>query len=167
MPPSWLIAAIGFQVSPVEARPLSVEDGLLAVYRPLVGMQEKPIGSNRGALIDKMNLGAGASLGDPWCAAVADWGQKKNGLPGKGAYSPSWYSKARAVPVSRVQVGDIALVWFPAKGRYAHTIACIEQVRARDVVTLEGNTNSQGSREGHGFFRRVRPKDGLTYVRWR
>lgn len=71
------------------------------------------------------------------------------------------------------QPGDMALVWFPAKGRYAHTIACIEAVRRNpagrvsEVVTLEGNTNAQGSREGDQFARRIRAADTLTFVRWR
>lgn len=129
-------------------------------------MQEQPIGSNRGPLIDQFNRGAGVPLGSPWCASVADWGYKKNGLPGRGAYSPSWYSAARVIPRDRVRPGDMALVWFPNKGRWAHVIAIVETVRTKDVVCLEGNTNSQGSREGHGFFRRIRSKSSVTFVRW-
>lgn len=152
-------------------RPATTPEKLLADFRPLVGLRETPLGSNRGPQIDAWNRAANVPLGSPWCAAVASYFYGKHGLPARGAYSPSWFSRARAVPISDVQPGDIALVWFPSKGRYAHTIAAIESIRRVggrpvEVVTLEGNTNAQGSREGDGFFRRVRKADGLTFVRW-
>lgn len=149
-----------------------IEDRLLATFRPLVGVHEKPMGSNRGPEVDAYNRAAATALGSPWCASVAHWGYVKHGLPARGAYSPSWHSKARVIPRDRAQPGDIGLIWFPAKGRYAHTIACIEAVRVRagrvfEVVTLEGNTNAQGSREGDQFARRVRDANTITFVRWR
>lgn len=160
------LATVAFLASPPTLRS-TPEDRLLATYRPLVGTQEKPVGSNRGAMVDTFNRAAKTDLGAPWCASVAVWGHQQVGLPHGNAYSPSWYVKSKVVPPSQVRPGDMALVWFPSKGRYAHTVACVEQVRRSEVVCLEGNTNSQGSREGHGFFRRIRPINGLTFVRWR
>jgi hypothetical protein len=150
----------------------SIEDRLLATFRPLVGVREKPMGSNRGPEVDAYNRAADTVLGSPWCASVAHWGYERLGLPARGAYSPSWYAKARVIPRDQVRPGDIGLIYFPGKGRYAHTIACIEAVRQRggrvvEVVTLEGNTNAQGSREGDQFARRIRDANTVTFVRWR
>jgi hypothetical protein len=146
---------------------------LVATFRPMVGIHEQPMGSNRGPEVDRFNRAAKTALGSPWCASVAHYGYELNGLRGHGAYSPDWFAKSRVVPRDQVRPGDMALVWFPAKGRYAHTITAVESVRrnpagrVQEVVTLEGNTNAQGSREGDQFARRIRAADGLTFVRWR
>lgn len=152
-------------------RPVTV-DGLLGIFRPLVGIHEQPRGSNRGPLIDQFNRSAGTDLGAPWCAVVAHWGYAQLGAPDRpGAYSPSWFRKSRRVKLSEIRPGDVGLVYFNSMGRYAHTIACVEKVvtsagRVVQVQTLEGNTNAQNSREGDQFARRVRAADTLTFMRW-
>lgn len=165
-----IIRALTTGTAPIWAG--EIEDKLLATFRPLVGVKEKPLGSNRGPEVDAYNRAAGTDLGSPWCASVTHWGYAQHGLPARGAYSPSWFAKAKVIPRGHVQPGDIGLIWFPSKGRYAHTIACIESVRrsggvVREVVSLEGNTNAQGSREGDQFARRIRDAGTITFVRWR
>jgi len=158
-------------LSRIAQRP-ALPERLLATFRPMVGIREQPLGSNRGPEVDRFNRSANTALGSPWCASVAHFGYEQNGIPGRGAYSPSWFSKSRVIPSAGVQPGDIGLVYFPAKGRYAHVVACVEAVRRNpagrvtEVVTLEGNTNAQGSREGDQFARRIRAADTLTFVRW-
>ena len=61
----------------------SIEDRLLATFRPLVGVHEKPMGSNRGPEVDMYNRAASTDLGSPWCASVTHWGYVKNGLPAR------------------------------------------------------------------------------------
>lgn len=149
-----------------------IQNKLVRTFQSYVGIKEEPLGSNCGPLVDKFNASCGLSCNDhaPWCASVAHYGYRLNGLKGHGAYSPSWFSKSRVVPKERVAPADVGLVWFASKGRYAHTIAAIEKVtwsagRAMQVTTLEGNTNAQGSREGDQFARRIRPANTLTFVR--
>lgn len=146
---------------------------LIATFQSYVGIKEEPLGSNQGKMVNKFNLSAGFKPSDeaPWCASVTHYGYQENGLKGRGAYSPSWFVKSREVSRNDVEPADVALVYFASKGRYAHTIACVEKVtrsagRVVQVTTLEGNTNAQGSREGDQFARRVRPADSLTFVRW-
>ncbi len=152
-------------MNPVEAK------DLIKTFQNYVGIKEEPMGSNRGEWVDRFNRST-ASLGEPWCAAVTHYGYLVNGAPDRpGAYSPDWFVRSRKVERDFVEPGDVALVYFPSKGRYAHTIACVEKViytgsRVVEVVTLEGNTNAQGSREGDQFARRRRPADTLTFVRW-
>jgi hypothetical protein len=168
--------------APATPAPRKVLGGLIAVdskallrtFASYVGIKEQPLGSNNGPMVSKFNASCGFKPSDraPWCASVAHYGYRVNGAPDRpGAYSPSWYVKARVVPAKDVQPGDVGLVWFPSKKRYAHTIAAIEKVNwsgrvVSSYVTLEGNTNAMGSREGDQFARRVRPADTVTVVRW-
>jgi hypothetical protein len=158
---------------PAVLKPGNIQEQLIATFRAYVGIKEEPLGSNNGPMVDKFNASCGFSRADhaPWCASVAHYGYLQNGLQRPGAYSPSWFTKARAISRDKVVPADVALVWFASKGRYAHTIACVEKVtfsagRVVQVITLEGNTNAQGSREGDQFARRMRPADTVQFVRW-
>jgi hypothetical protein len=151
----------------------SKQKALLKTFSGYVGIKEEPMGSNNGPMVNKFNASCDLDPSEhaPWCASVTHYGYGLNGLKGRGAYSPSWYTKARQVSRDSVGLADVGLVWFSSKGRYAHTIAAIEKVtwsagRVVQVQTLEGNTNAQGSREGDQFARRIRPADTLTFVRW-
>jgi hypothetical protein len=147
---------------------------LLKTFASYVGIKESPMGSNNGPMVDKFNASCGLRPSDhaPWCAAVAHYGYLVNGAPDRpGAYSPSWYAKSRVTSAKDVRPGDVGLIYFPSKGRYAHTITAIEKVNwsgrvVASYVTLEGNSNRMGSREGDQFCRRIRPADTVTVVRW-
>jgi hypothetical protein len=147
---------------------------LLKTFASYVGIKESPMGSNNGVMINKFNASCGLRPSDhaPWCASVAHYGYMVNGAPDRpGAYSPSWYAKTRVIPAAMVQPGDVGLIYFPSKGRYAHVISAIERVNRSGrivsfYVTLEGNTNAMGSREGDSFARRIRPADTVKIVRW-
>jgi len=162
--------------APSSKRLLPVDaSALLKTFASYVGIKENPMGSNNGVMVNKFNASCGLAPGDhaPWCASVAHYGYLVNGAPDRpGAYSPSWYRRTRVIPAAMVQPGDVGLIYFPSKGRYAHTIAAIEKVnRAGRIVssytTLEGNTSQMtGSREGDQFCRRVRPADTVKIVRW-
>lgn len=153
--------------------PTQIQQRLISTLQSYVGIKEEPPGSNQGKMVNKFNASCGLSPQDkaPWCASVANYAYEQNGLKGRGAYSPSWFVKARAVDRTQAGVADVGLIYFPSKGRYAHTIAAIESVvfsagRAVEYVSLEGNTNAQGSREGDQFARRRRPADTVQLVRW-
>lgn len=147
---------------------------LLKTFASYVGIKESPMGSNNGVMVDRFNASCGLAPSDhaPWCASVTHYGYLVNGATDRpGAYSPSWYAKTRVIPAAMVQPGDVGLIYFPSKSRYAHTIAVIEKVNragrfVSSYTTLEGNTNAMGSREGDSFARRVRPADTVKAVRW-
>lgn len=160
-------------VVPMAPAAATIQEALVKLFASYVGIKEEPLGSNNGPMVDKFNASCGLKRADhaPWCASVAHYGYIANGLQGKGAYSPSWFNKSRRVAQTDVQPADIGLIYFPSKGRYAHTIAAIEKPirsagRIVQVTTLEGNTNAQGSREGDQFARRIRPADTVTFMRW-
>jgi len=143
--------------------PVPVE--FLAIARKQIGVREEPLGSNRGPQVDEYNRTAGAPLGSPWCASVQHWTGAQIGLKLPNAYSPSWFPKARQIPANQVRPGDFAGVFHSSLNRIAH-IAVVERVDGNRVITLEGNTNAEGSREGHGYFRRSRLINSLTFSRW-
>lgn len=152
--------------------PSAKQEALVKTFKGYVGIKEEPLGSNNGKMVDKFNESCGLGRSDhaPWCASVTHYGYQLNGLKGYGAYSPSWFKKDKRVDQQSVEPADMCLVYFPSKGRYAHTIAAVEQTvrsagRIVEVTTLEGNTNAQGSREGDQFARRKRPADTLTFMR--
>lgn len=160
-------------VVPMAPSAATKQEALVKLFASYVGIKEEPLGSNNGPMVDKFNASCGLKRHDhaPWCASVAHYGYIANGLTGKGAYSPSWFDKKRRISQTDVQPADIGLIYFPSKGRYAHTIAAIEKPvrsvgRIVQVTTLEGNTNAQGSREGDQFARRIRPADTVVFMRW-
>lgn len=164
---------LGEGVLPVTPKPSNIQNALVKTFSAFVGIKEEPLGSNNGRWVNIFNSSCGLDPSEhaPWCASVANYGYLQNGLLGHGAYSPNWYLKKRVVSLHDVKPGDMCLVYFPSKGRYAHTIACVEKAvftagRAVEVITLEGNTNAQGSREGDQFARRRRPADTVTILRW-
>lgn len=57
------------------------------------------------------------------------------------------------------QAGDIGLVWHPELKRYAH-VFFVESVDGRMIHTIEGNSNTDGSREGKAVVRNRRTRSG-------
>ena len=53
------------------------------------------------------------------------------------------------------QPADIFALWFPEKNRIAHT-GFIDQWGDTWLITVEGNTNTNGGREGDGVYRKRR-----------
>ncbi len=59
--------------------------------------------------------------------------------------------------------GDIFAIFFPDKNRIAH-VGFIDQWQTDWVITVEGNTNTEGSREGDGVYRKRRPVKSIYQV---
>jgi peptidoglycan hydrolase-like protein with peptidoglycan-binding domain len=138
-----------------------------------IGVREKPLGSNRGPQVDKYLKSVGlnpASGHFAWCAAFVYW-----------CYDQAATALGRANPVIKTagvldhwaraaQKGINRITTTAAKnnpslvkpghifiidhgGTTGHT-GMVERVSGGKLVTIEGNTNDGGSREGIGVFRR-------------
>lgn len=59
--------------------------------------------------------------------------------------------------------GDIFGLYFPEKNRIAH-VGFIDEWDGTWVITVEGNTNVSGSREGDGVYRKRRPVRSIYKV---
>jgi len=148
--------------------------GALAVAASQVGVMEKPPGSNRGPEVDGYLRGVGLDPrgGFPWCAAfvyfcfqrAASQLGRTNPVVKTGGVLDHW-ARARAKGISTitaakahmaetlVRPGHIFIIDTGAPGGAGHT-GLVEEVVAGKLVTIEGNTNDGGSREGVGVFRR-------------
>lgn len=99
----------------------------------------------------------------PWCAMFISWlarfGDAATIIP-KHAYTPSgakWF-KDRGRWGTKPRVGAIVYFNFPGDGvdRISH-VGIVEKVNADgSIITIEGNTNDSGSREGNGVYRKQR-----------
>lgn len=157
-PQSWRGAAAAGPVGNQRGR-------LIALLGEQVGVQEVPLGSNDGPMVRKYLHAAGASVGDPWCAAIQHWAFAQLGELGHGAYCPNWFPKARIISRADAAPGDQMGVYFASKGRIAH-MGTVTRVERREYETIEGNTNAQGSREGDRCARRIRDRDQVIIARW-
>jgi hypothetical protein len=80
----------------------------------------------------------------------------------------AWFTKVRLVKREDVRPGDVFSVWNKYIKRIGH-VGIVEQVlpSGKFVVTIEGNTNGSGSRDGGGVCRLTRPiKQIYNFARW-
>jgi hypothetical protein len=150
---------------------------VLEAARGEIGTMEDPLGSNRGPRVDQYLSCCGlnpASGHFPWCAgfvyfcyneATKTLG-RSNPVVKTGGVLAHW-NKAGQQGIARVTAnqamnnpslvkpGHIFIMDF---GKGAGHTGLVEQVTGGKLVTIEGNTNDGGSREGIGVFRRTQRK---------
>jgi hypothetical protein len=100
-----------------------------------------------------------------WCAAFCSWcfGQAGYTEP-RTAWSPALFPKGRlardALP------GMVMGIYIPSMRRIAHC-GIVIAVKGEWCETVEGNTNTMGSREGDGVMRKLRHKRTIAkYADW-
>ena len=127
---------------------------LLDVARSQLGIHENPPYSNRVKYSEWYGM-----IG-PWCDMFVSWCADQSGnkdVIGRFAYTPSheaWFrSKGREVSIKSAQPGDI--VFFNFIGRTSH-VGIVEANRGDGLITIEGNTNGAGSRDGGSVMRHFR-----------
>lgn len=141
----------------------------LDVARAQLGVSEKPPGSNKGKEVEAYLKSVGLGGGFAWCAAFVHWCAEQaatkagqpNPVPRTAGVLEMWRrARAEGLPIveasaavaqpALVKSGMVFLMKFSA------TTGHTGFVEARDggrLVTIEGNSNDGGSREGTGVFR--------------
>ena len=145
---AFLLVAPGVSASEAD------REAVLSIARPLVG--EREIGPNDGPFVKEVLASVGLGPGHPWCAAFNFYVFREAGFAGRvprSAWSPDWVRGGRR---GNPHKADVFGIYFPAKGRVAHT-GLVEVAGETFVTTIEGNTNEAGSREGDGVYRKKRP----------
>jgi len=141
------------------------------IYTAEIGTKELT-GHNDGKRVEEYLHSCGLKRGQPWCAAFVCWTFKKAGVKAiVSGYSPNWFT-TKYVIYSRggkhninPQPADVGGLYFADKGRIAHTFFIDEwKEGSSNAITVEGNTNSQGSREGEGCYRKRRSKTQIYKV---
>jgi hypothetical protein len=117
----------------------------------------------------------GLKKGQPWCAAFVTWTFQQAGIETViSAYSPSWFPNKKVIYTNGSKLNltpmqaDVFGIYFNSKGRIAH-VGFVDQWAENSsfCLTVEGNTNEAGSREGDGVYRKRRLKKQIYKVsRW-
>ncbi|RZK92453.1 MAG: peptidoglycan-binding protein [Pedobacter sp.] len=140
------------------------QNKLLAIARSQVGVRERPLNNHRKQVAEYLRY-VNQPQGRAWCAAFVSWvyGQAGFSLP-RTAWSPALFPASRLVRAPAA--GDVFGLFFPALNRVAHC-GLVEQVKHDWIISIEGNTNVAGSREGDGVYRKWRHQKTIyTYARW-
>jgi hypothetical protein len=141
---------------------MSVTDKLLEIARKQVGVKEKPLGSNRGKEVDAYLALTGLDGGYPWCAAFVAW-------CGVEAFGTKWplprtadcdqllfFARKNGILRNTPQPGDVFLC-LATHNDATHTGFVVDvNEGGASVSTIEGNSNSDGSREGFEVASRPR-----------
>lgn len=143
------------------------------IYSSQIGVRELT-GHNDGKQVEEFLHSCNLSKGNPWCAAFITWTFKKAEVKAVvSGYAPNWFPR-QSVIYTRGQMhnkipnqADVFGIWFPSKKRIAHVGFIDEWLDGSFAITVEGNTNEAGSREGDGVYRKRRLKSQIYKVsRW-
>lgn len=130
-------------------------------YIKELGVRES--GFNKGARVEEYLRAANLKAGNAWCAAFITWTFKQCNIKAVvSGYSPNWFQSnvvyKRDDNINRnytATVGDVFGLYFANKKRIAH-IGFIDSRQGDYYITVEGNTNEAGSRDGDGVYRKRR-----------
>lgn len=136
---------------------------LVQIYRAETGVREL-CGRNDGKRVEQYLHYVGLRAGNPWCAAFVCWALGKAGIrnPRTGwspllmtAGKPVWRRERHIDPqgAAPVRQGDVFGLYISSLKRVAH-VGFVDSWQPPWVVTVEGNTNTEGSNEGDGVYRR-------------
>lgn len=153
----------------------SLIERVIAVASSQVGITEVPPGSNKGPQIDLVLKAVGLGSGYPWCAAFVYWCFQqacrqmdvKNPCPKNAGVLNMWnlagYAESGLTRITAEQARknpklikpgmQFILKLGPEAG---HTGLIIAVLANGTLITIEGNSNSGGSREGIAVTRLTR-----------
>lgn len=142
------------------------------------GVREVPKNSNRGPDVEQFQRATWLEgTGWAWCAAFVCWGFKRlvdSGIDLRfarpqtaGAWDFERWARSQPSPVklhkprTKIKKGDIVIFTF------SHIGVAIEDEAGGYVKTIEGNTDSSGSREGGGVYIKTRATSLIrSNIRW-
>jgi lysozyme family protein len=168
---SVLHATAGLAIAPAASSGFVAK--LLDVAAGEVGVREVPLGSNRGPKVDQYVTAAGLNPAGkhPWCMCFVFWCFSQtatalsvpNRVPRTGGVHVAWRKSkqvAGARMVTSAEAGrnptlvEPGMAFFIDSGGGRGHVGIVVENRNGTLVTIEGNTNDGGSREGIGVFRR-------------
>lgn len=151
----------------------SITEKVVGIYTAEIGVRELT-GRNDGVRVEQYLATTGIDKGNPWCAAFVSWTFiQADVMAITSAWSPSWFPPSKTIYTkgkhsdTAPRQADVFGIYFPDKGRIAH-VGFVDSWPAGDyLLTVEGNTNNAGSREGDGVYRKRRLKANIYKVsRW-
>ena len=123
-------------------------------------------GPNDGPFINEYHKLAGTSPGDPWCMAYVFGTLSKIGVKIiKTGYVPAMETWAKSNGIYSINPSPYDIMMLYDKDGPYHT-GFVLSVEGDNIVTQEGNTNTAGSPEGIGIFKRTRSISNCAFVKW-
>ncbi len=136
-----------------------------------IGVRELT-GNNDGLMVETFLRSVHLNKGNAWCAAFISWVYQQCEIVNpKSGWCPNWFPVDKVIykisqpPINQEtpQAGDVFGIYFSNKKRIAHVGLIIEWTD-KYAVTVEGNTNDAGSREGDGVYKKKRLKRQIYAV---
>jgi len=143
------------------------------IYSSQIGVRELT-GRNDGVEVEKYLAVTGFGKGYAWCAAFISWTYQEAEVKAlKNAWAPSWFPPGNTIYIKGKSGNkvpgraDVFGIFYPKDNRIGHVGFVDDWPSGEFVITVEGNTNSAGSREGDGVYRKRRLKANIYKVsRW-
>ena len=137
-----------------------------------VGVREAT-GNNDGPEVEKYLASTGLGKGHPWCAAFVRWCLDSANIKSSvTAWSPTAENKKHILYSARnlkeePVAGDVVTFYYANLGRIGHTGFYHRRISNTVYESVEGNTDSGGSREGQGVYRKYRSFNSTYSIsRW-
>lgn len=147
---------------------------VLATAVSQLGVEEHPRGSNNGPEVRAYLRATGLGPGNPWCAAFLAWciQQVENTRKIDIAFPKTAscdvileFARRHDILFTEAQDGDVFLV-LASRNDATHT-GFVRSTKSAKFTTVEGNSNSSGTREGNEVCSNSRPfKTRYRFVRW-
>lgn len=139
-------------------------------------------GDNRGKEVEAFLREAEVEVPAPWCAAFVNWCARQ-AADLQGVESPleavplqafvqSYFDHGKEngwlINPKWVGPGDLFVLYYPTLKRYGHIGFVYDMHDPQGYfMTVEGNTNAAGGREGDGVYRKRRSiTDNVQFLRW-
>lgn len=145
-----------------------VRECVTSAFQSQVGVTEAT-NNNDGEPVKYLNS-VGLGAGFAWCGAFVHWVFEQCVAPSDlyrflskpkdFAWTPN-FVKQESYLTSTPQPGDLITLYYSSKGRVGHVGFVESYPEGSKVVTVEGNTNNAGSREGDGVHRKYRLKSQI------
>jgi len=167
-PATWSSLFGSDTVATVDTAPNALLTEVVNVAVSKIGVLENPLGSNSGPEVTAYLANVDLAPGNAWCMAFV-YSCFKEASANLGIANPVFrtggvldgWENARGTKISSRDAGDNPSVILPGQifiistgGGHGHT-GLVEKVEHGILTTIEGNTNTGGSREGIGVFRRT------------
>ncbi|MGF1926306.1 MAG: peptidoglycan-binding protein [Bacteroidia bacterium] len=131
----------------------TIRNQLIAIARSQIGVREAT-GKNDGLKVEEYLKLAKLPKGNPYCAAFVSWVYHKAGYAQpRTPWSPALFPLARQTLMPKP--ADVLGIYSAKLKRIAHC-GLVERKQNNWIISIEGNTNGNGSREGDGVYRKWR-----------
>ena len=140
-------------------------------YTSQIGVREAT-GHNDGPVVESYLKNVGLGKGYSWCSAFVKTGLIHCGIKNNiNGWAPTAVSSINVVFqngsfIAQPEPGDVCGIYSFTQRRIIH-VFFFNRKKNSSIETVEGNTNDNGSSNGDGVYRRVRPLYSINkIVRW-